>query len=376
MIPRSSFSEGAPLHLRRSVPIVFFFFLACASSVQGQASFPSSSLPKQQPATLAAGSPGEESIAERIPSQIDPTQGLSATALVARALASNPELAAARLDIERARARLLQAGLRPNPILDFEQSSGRLANNPGDRATSVGVALPLEVSGQRGKRIDLAQAELAVAEAEIAERERLLAAEVHKAFIDTLSAQRELDITNGLNRLDTQTIRVVEVRVSEGDAAPLEASLLRVELDRLLARRALVEGKLQAALLRLKMLAGIAPEEPLQLRADFPAVLTSASLNEAVETALRTRPDLRKARLVEAAAQAGLRLVEAESRPSVTLTARYTTDRSLTSLPPPITSFPDSGRTVTMGVSIGLPVFNRNQGAKAEAAVAITQAQQ
>lgn len=309
---------------------------------------------------------------------IDPLQGMSAADLVRRALTANNELAAFRLEVERARARLQQAGLRPNPTLDFEQSSGRLANNPGDRATSVGLALPLEVGGQRGRRIDLAQAELAAVQAQVAERERLLAAEVRKAFVDALSAQRELEITDGLNRLDTQTASIVETRVGVGDAAPLEASLLRVEIDRLLARRALVEGRWQAALLRLKTLAGMAPEESLQLRADssLTAAAMPASLNEALETALRMRPDLRLARLVEAAAQAGLRLVEAQARPSVTINTRYTTDRTLTSLPAPFTPFPDSGRTLTMGVSIGLPVFNRNQGAKAEAATAITQAQQ
>ena len=120
------------------------------------------------------------------------------------------------------------------------------------------------------------------------------------------------------------------------------------------------------------------PEESLQIRPDtaLTAATVPASLNEAIETALRTRPDLRMARLVEAAAQAGLRLVEAQARPSVTINTRYTTDRALTSLPAPFTPFPDSGRTLTVGISIGLPVFNRNQGAKAEAATAITQTQQ
>jgi cobalt-zinc-cadmium efflux system outer membrane protein len=193
----------------------------------------------------------------------DPAQGVSAEYLVRRALSSNAELAAARLGIERARARLTQAGLRPNPTLDFEQQQG-VQNTPGERVTTVGVSVPFEIGGKRGRRLDLAQAELEVAQAEVAERERRLAAEVHAAHVETLTAQRELEITEGLNQLDAQTVRVVEARVSEGDAAPLEVNLLRVELDRLRSRRALVEGKLQAALLKLKTLAGIPPEDPLK----------------------------------------------------------------------------------------------------------------
>src|ERR1044072_2260888 len=89
----------------------------------------------------------------------DPVQGSSSVDLVRRALASNGELAAARLDVERARARLRQAGLRPNPSVDFEQTTGRFTGAAGERETSIGVSIPLELGGRRGRRIDLAKAE-------------------------------------------------------------------------------------------------------------------------------------------------------------------------------------------------------------------------
>ncbi|MBA3768173.1 MAG: TolC family protein, partial [Acidobacteria bacterium] len=108
----------------------------------------------------------------------DPLQGTSASDLVRRALASNRELAATRLDIERGRARVRQAGLRPNPTIDFEQTTGRLTGSPGESETSVGVSLPLELNGQRRRRIELAQAELEAIEAEVADRERRLTGEV------------------------------------------------------------------------------------------------------------------------------------------------------------------------------------------------------
>ena len=49
----------------------------------------------------------------------DPVQGESSADLVRRSLLSNGELVAARLEIDRARARLRQAGLRPNPIFEL-----------------------------------------------------------------------------------------------------------------------------------------------------------------------------------------------------------------------------------------------------------------
>lgn len=308
---------------------------------------------------------------------IDPAQGSSSVDLVRRALASNAELAAARLDVERARARLRQAGLRPNPAFDFEQTNG-VFNSPGERTTSVGVSLPLELGGQRSSRIDLAQAEFAVAEAEVADRARRLVAEVRAAYAEALAAVRELGITGQLNNLDVQTARVVEARVAEGDAAPLELNLLRVEVDRLRARRALIEGRLQAALLRVKSLAGIPLDEPLRLREGLDVALLPAppaSLEEAVAIALRTRPDLRLAGLNQEVAQAGLRLARAQGRPTVAAFTRYAQNQS-TFDETPIGLLTDRDKLFTYGVTITLPLFNRNQGAQAEAASAIAQAEQ
>jgi outer membrane protein TolC len=110
---------------------------------------------------------------------VDPAQGALAIDLVRRALASNAELAAARIEIDRARARLRQAGLRPNPSVDFERQNG-VFNSPGESSTSVGFSLPLELAGQRGRRLDLAQAALEATFAEIADRERRLASDVRR----------------------------------------------------------------------------------------------------------------------------------------------------------------------------------------------------
>ena len=307
----------------------------------------------------------------------DPLQGESSADLIRRALVSNRELSAARLEINRARARLRQAGLRPNPILEFEQTTGRLTGSTGERETTVGVALPVELGGKRERRMELAQVELEAAEAEAADRERRLTSEVYGAYAEALTALRELAITEDLNNLDLQTTRFVQARVNEGETAPLELNLLRVEVDRLRSRRALVEGRLQVALLKLKSLVGIEASEPLRLREEIRTPQLPAppgSLEAAVDIALRSRPDLRVARLTEEAAQAGLRLARAQSAPDLSASARYTMNRS-TFDSTPVGPIGDRDRLLTFGVSIGIPVFNTNQGAKQEAAVAIDQAQ-
>lgn len=323
----------------------------------------------------AAGMSGGRAISPTVALYFDPRQGTSGNDLVRRALAANGELAAARLDIERARARLRQAGLRPNPTVDFEHTRGSLTGSGGESETSIGVALPLEVGGRRQRRIELARAELEATEAEIADRERRLAGEVRALYAEALAALRELETTEHLTDLDLQTVRVVQIRVNEGDSAPLELNLLRAEVERLRSRRALVEGRLRSALIRLKNIAGIAPEEPLRLREELaPPTLARppATLDASIEIALRTRPDLRLARLNEEVAQAGFRLVRAQNRPDVAAFTRYTLSRSAFDATP-IGTLRDRDRLLTFGVSVGIPVFNRNQGASAEAQAAIEQ---
>lgn len=326
-------------------------------------------------AILSSGAAAQSPAA--LTAYFDPVQGTSSNELVRRALASNGELAAARLEIERARGRLRQAGLRPNPTLDLEQTTGRFTDSPGESETSVGLAVPLELGGKRRKRIELAQAEFEAAEAEVADRERRLTNEVLAFYSEALAAVRELGTLEELNNLDLQTTRFVQARVNEGETAPIELNQLRVEVDRLRSRRALVEGRLQSTMLRLKSLTGVPPQELLRLRENIAAPSLPAppgSVDAAIDIALRSRPDLRLARLNEEVAQAGLRLARAQGVPDVTPFTRFSYGRSVLD-DTPVGVLRDRDKLLTVGVSIEIPVFNRNQGLKTEASAAIGQAQ-
>jgi len=302
--------------------------------------------------------------------------GLSLADLIEKALQSNGELAAVRIEIEKARARLTQARLRPNPTLEIEQTSGRLVGNGGEGELSVGASLPLELYGRRRNRIELAEIEIKAREAEVANFERRTAGEVLTNYAEALVALRELEILENILELDLQTTRFVQIRVNEGETPPLELSLLQVEVERLRSKRELAEGRLQAALTKLKLLTNSPFDAPVRLREQ----ITSATLPQiplsietAVDVALRIRSDIQLARIEEDLATAGLRLIRANSRADLTAYTRYTQGRSIVDLP--TGAFPQSDRSLTFGVSISIPVFNKNQGLKAEAELAIRQAQ-
>lgn len=328
-------------------------------------------------ALMPSNAPRKPVVASVLPLYFDAAQGVSADDLVKRALASNGELAAARLELEKGRVRLRQAGLRPNPTLEVEQTTGRFTGAAGERETGVGLSVPLEIYGQRRRRVELAQAELDATAALIADQERRVANEVRALYADALAALRELSITEQLNELDTQTAAFVQTRVNEGDTAPLELNLLRVDIERLRARRALLEGRLQAALAQLKARAGMPFTEPLRLNEDLAAPVWKppATVEAALDIALRTRPDLRLARLTEQVANAGYRLARAQAKPEVSASARFSVGQSIFD-DTPVGVLRDKDKLLTFGVTISLPVFNKNQGPQQEAALAIAQAQQ
>ncbi len=311
-----------------------------------------------------------------LPNYYHRQNGVSINELIARALQTNQELAAARLDIERAKARLNQARLRPNPTLEFEQTSGAVLGSPGGGEFTVGASLPLEIYGRREARINVAQIEIQASEAEVRNRERLLVSNILINYAEALGALRELAATENTLELDLQTAKFVQIRVNEGETPPLELNLLQAEIERLRSRRQLAEGRLESAIINLKTLAGIPFEDALLLReqlntAVLPALPPTRELS--IETALKIRPDILLIQIEEQVATAGLRLIRTAARPDLTAYARYTQGRL--GFENVEGRYQSRNSALTFGVAVGLPLFDKKQGAKVEAEIAVRQTQ-
>jgi cobalt-zinc-cadmium efflux system outer membrane protein len=303
---------------------------------------------------------------------LDQTSGMTADQAVAYALAHNGELEAARKEIDAARAMVKQARLRANPKVDIGVSQNVTGT---DHNIDVDGMLPLELGGRRSARISVAEREVEVREREVANRERLLASEVRMKFGETLAQSLKLSLTDERLESNQQSFNLVAARVTEGATPPLEQNMVLVELNRLRSLRESAEGKLETLILELKNMIGMSPEEPLRLRGDFDHLVDQfPSVAEATERALRERPDLLGARALESWAEARIEQARAEGRLDASLTAGY--EHMLFSFP--VRGIDDAGRLqpvsgafhyLKFGISLDLPVRNKNQGA-IEAAVA------
>ena len=303
---------------------------------------------------------------------LDQTDGKTADELVAFALANNGELEAVRQEVKAAEALINQANLRANPMLEIGA-----AKNPATPSRSVMVkgSLPLELYGRRGARVRVAERETEVRRQVLADRERMLAAEVRSKFGETFALVLKLQFVEETLAAVTENYALVAARVDEGRTAPLEQNMESVELNRIRAMRETSEGRVEISLLELKNLVGMPPDAPFRLRGNFADLLNPLPPQIiATEQALKNRPDLLAARALENLAEAKIERAQIDGKPDASVSAGY--ERMRQGFPQ--RGFDDTGQLTpirelanvfSVGVTINLPVFNKNQGT-IEAAVA------
>jgi cobalt-zinc-cadmium efflux system outer membrane protein len=231
----------------------------------------------------------------------------------------------------------------------------------------IGVTLPLDLNGRKEGRVGVAERELDMKRAQVRERERRLAADIRMKAGDLLGARRSLTIADDLLRVNRDALRLVRDRVREGAVPALDESLMLVEVNRLDATRQLLASRVDIAVLQLKALAGMRPDVPLTVRGDLASGAPPPSEDEALRQALASRPDLDAARVDIAVGLAKIRKEQAEGRWDASVNVGYQRQDFGYDL----NGLTSSGATRPIqdvfhyfgaGVSIMLPVRNRNQG--------------
>jgi cobalt-zinc-cadmium efflux system outer membrane protein len=292
-----------------------------------------------------------------------PARELTIDEVVARAVADNPELRAARAEVDAAFGRVQQAGLRPNPELDL---GGQKALSPDNNLT-VAVRLPLDLNDRKGGRVAVAEQEVALKRTQLADRERRLRAEVRMKAGELLAGRRNLGVADELLDANRGAFNLVGNRVREGAAPAIDENLQLVEVNRLDASRQVLASRVEVATLQLKLLAGMPPDAPLSVRGDLTTSAPALDRAEAVRRALLSRPDLAGARTDVAMARAMVRKEQSEGRWDASINVGYMRQDFGFGL----NGLTNSGQTRPIqdvfhyfggGVTVMLPVRNQNQG--------------
>src|ERR1035437_7734324 len=243
---------------------------------------------------------------------------LSAAELVEIAIQRNGEFLAVRQRIAETQGLLRQAGIRPAPALEIEESTGNPLGSPGEQAFSAGYFHPIETFGKRSKRIAVAQKSSEVADAELADRLRLLVFEVKVRYAQAETEQQKLETIERLFSTNRDYYRLTEMRIQRGDAPPLEGQLFLTDLSRVEAQQVMLTSTADRALFELRKVVGVSSAEPLPLLKAALPTFDKGVLSALQEQAFRNRPDLRVSQILEEQALAEADLARAEGRPDVT----------------------------------------------------------
>ena len=261
------------------------------------------------------------------------------------AFAHNPNLAAAQWEIGVAEGDRQQAGLIPNPQVSWEAEDTRRRS----RTTTLMLSQPLELGGKRGARIEVAERAQDAASIELERRRNELRADVFQAFYNSTIAQQRLLLTEQSLQLAERGLRVAQGRINAGKAAPVEAMRAQVQLSqvRLELRRA--ERDQATAYQQLAQVTG-APQATFTRVEEPTTALPAIASPQTLLDRLPTTAELRLARLQINQKEASLGLEKALRIPDLTVSigSQYSeTDRERVNL---------------LGVSMPIPLFNRNQG--------------
>ncbi len=300
-----------------------------------------------------------------------PSRALTIDGAVQAALRNNLDLRAATYEVEKARGRLLQAGLWPNPELEFSTSTDRTFNNEGERTTTGGFQQAFPIAGRLRFAKQVSRVDVAQAMAEIRNRERLLIGEVQRDFVNVLLLRDQLVANREFVGLNRDFVNTLDERLKRAEVSEVDLNLARLELQRLGVESALLESDLVARELSLKLRLGLTPEQNIVLDGNLDALAARFRPEKYQKSMVVNRPDLRQIELGIDRAAAEVRLARAEAWADWTLGANYDNERKVDD--------PSGLRTDQFfGVKISIPIalWNRNQGRVYEQTAAADQAAQ
>ncbi len=338
--------------LPRAVIAALFVLIVSAGCAARQADPPraaTSALYRDMPAPVP-GTPSDEA-GRGIAAVPEPKGIITLRDAAALAIAHNPDLAAASWEVAAREAGTRQAGVRPNPALEFEAEE---FGGPGERrrfeAAEVSVRLSqvLELGAKRAKRVRMASLDRNLSEwdREILRLDTLTG--VAKAFIDVVAAQE----LHALARENLETAGALHSaaaeRVKAGKVPPLEESRARAELA-----AARIESERTARELadaRAALAASWGGTNPVfeSARGSLEGIVPVPSVD--AEKILASGPDMARLDAYVERQAAAVEVEKSHRIPDVTVTGGGM-------------RFNDEGaNAVVAGLSVPVPLFDRNRG--------------
>lgn len=263
--------------------------------------------------------------------------------LEVRILQQNNTLKALEKQVAAAESMVLQSRLRLNPELDLLSGEG------GEPETVAELSQTLELRGKRPKRTRVAELELEKTRLDFTIRKLAILQEARSAYIDILQAQRVVVLKEETVAIAEQFLALVEERVKAGRLSPVEVARAKIELANHNVALNRARRELNNRWRQLAAFWGTTVAEYSRAEGNLDSVIVLPP-EETLVLQITTSPRYKIKDIDKEIQRATLDLAEANRIPDIALNAGFS-------------KTPDTGQTIYGGISVPLPLFNRNQGA-------------
>jgi cobalt-zinc-cadmium efflux system outer membrane protein len=274
---------------------------------------------------------------------------------VARARTDSPRRRGAAIAVDGARAAADAAGRLTNPLFELRSENWSWSSSPGapDLDFFAVASQPIELGDKRGIRKRLALAQGEIAGASLAVLDRALALETVRAYVRALKARAVFD-TLAANREGLTTIVAsVERRVAEGYSAEADLLRFKTEAARVDGDAARARLELERSLAALAYAIGATAPLPASALVEPAPLEPPALAGEKLAAAVGRTPEVLAAEAVAERAREQAAYERARRLPEPIVTGGYKRTAGFD--------------TAVLGVSVVLPLFDRNQSAAARA---------
>ena len=287
-----------------------------------------------------------------------------------RFLERNLSLIAERYNIDMAQAQVLQAKLFENPVISLEQNvynrlNGKYFDFGKEGEAVVEIEQVIHLAGQRNKQVRLEKINKEIAEYQFEEVMRTLRQELNEKFVEVYFLSKSIAIyekeVNSLQAL----LGGMKIQQEKGNISLMEISRLESMLFSLKKEKNERESDLLTTRGELNLLLDLPEDTQVQLSLDE-EVLQQLDLSQLsfadLKAIINERPDQKIARSTVNASRANLKLQKSMAFPEFSVKGNY--DR--------VGNFIND--YFAIGVSLSVPIFNRNQGNIKAARFSIQQA--
>ncbi len=241
------------------------------------------------------------------------------------ALAGNPEIAAAVRRVSVAEAHTPVAGALDDPTAMYRAWGVPLRQpwNYNEAQNMFSLSQSFSSTRKRALRTSVAQSDVDVAKAQLAQVQLEVRVRVRKAFDDLLLADQETKIHNEHIGIARQAIEAARIKYAVGKVSQQDILKAQVVLTALAEHMIRFDRDAGIARARLNTLLGRNPQAPLTVRGEFAVVSSLPAIETLEKLALDSRPDLAAARNAAERSRKQEALAKKAYLPDFTLSAGY-----------------------------------------------------